>query len=208
MANCQESFELKRTFWLSVLVLLPGALLPLAVRGQAVPPSAPPSAPKYKAYGGFAYTSLNQVNQSRYGLMGFKASLTRDWGKYFGLRASGDYYKTAVGTGSLGNPGNPSVYSILAGPEIHSNIIANVDGLVFAELGMEHTGGEHMIPATSFAGGFGGGLEWRLNQRWGLEATGDKVLASFSVINNTPLLGQSSHITSNARATIGVTYRF
>lgn len=208
MANCQESFELKRTFWLSVLVLLAGALLPLAAAAQAVPPAAPPSAPKYEAYAGFAYTSLNQVNQSRYGLIGFKGSITRDWGKYFGLRASGDYYKPPTGNAEGGNPGSPWVYSILGGPEFHSNLISNLDGLIFVEMGMEHTGGEHMIPNNSFAGGFGGGMEWRLNQRWGIQATGDKVLASFSLINNTPQLGNSSNITSNARATIGVTYRF
>ena len=199
---------MKRTFWFSLLVLLPAALLPVAAGAQAVPPSAPPAAPRYKVYGGLAYTSLNQVNQSRYGLIGFKGSLTRDWGKYFGLRASGDYYKPAAGSAQGGNPGNPSVYSILAGPEIHSNIISNLDGLIFAELGMEHTGGEHMIPNTSFAGGFGGGMEWRLNSRWGIQATGDKLLASFSVIDNNPKLANSSHITSNARGTIGVTFRF
>lgn len=183
-------------------------MLPLAARAQAVPPAAPPAASRYEVYGGFAYTSLNQVNQSRYGLIGFKASITRDWGKYFGLRASGDYYKPPVGSAQGGNPGNPWVYSLLAGPEIHANIFNNLEGLIFAEMGMEHTGGEHMIPNTSFAGGLGGGLEWRLNQRWGIQATGDKVLASFSVINNTPQLGNSSNITSNARGTIGVTYRF
>jgi hypothetical protein len=191
-----------------MLFLLSGTLLPLALAAQAVPPAAPPSAPKYKAYAGLAYTSLNQVNTSRYGLLGFKVDLTRNWGKYFGLRGSGDYYKPATGSGSGGNPGNPSVYSILGGPEFHATLISKLDGLVFAELGMEHTGGEHMIPNTSFAGGFGGGLEWRLNDHWGIQSTGDRVLASFSVINNSPRLGNSSNITANPRGTIGVTYRF
>ncbi len=182
----------------------------MTATAQAVPEAGPPTAPtyKYSVYGGFAYTSLNQVNGSRYGLIGGKVMVTRDWGKYFGLMGSGDYYKPPAGSSTPGNPGDPSVYSILGGPEIHANIYGSIDGLVFAELGLEHTGGENMIPSTSFAGGFGGGLLYHLNQRWSIQATGDRVAASFSPINNTPELGYSTHRTWNPRATIGAVFRF
>lgn len=188
-------------------------LLPLHAAAQAVPETAPsaPTTYKYSVYAGFAYTSLNQVNTSRYGLIGGKATVTRDWGKYFALMASGDYYNTSVHSSSpttLGNPGNPSVYSFLVGPEIHATIYGPIDGLFFGQVGMEHTGGEGMNPDTSFAGGFGGGALWNLNRRWAIQATGDRVAASFSLINNTPQLGNSTHRTWNARGTIGVLFRF
>lgn len=185
-------------------------LLPLTVAAQAVPEAGPPTAPSYKysVYGGFAYTSLNQVNLSRYGLMGGRVMVTRDFGKYFALMGSGDYYKPPTGHGTIGNPGNPTVYSILAGPEIHANIYDNVDGLLFGELGMEHTGGEGMSPSSSFAGGFGGGLLYHLSQRWGVQITGDRLAASFSLNNNTPKLAYSTHRTWNSRATVGVVFRF
>ncbi len=60
-----------------------------------------------------AYTSLNQVNLSRYGLIGGKASLTRDWGKYFGLMGTVDYYRPPISSRKPDNPGDPSVYSFL-----------------------------------------------------------------------------------------------
>ncbi len=212
---------MKRTFCFLFLAAAAAVLLPLHAAAQAVPEPAPstPTTYKYSVYGGFAYTSINQVNTSRYGLIGGKATVTRYWGKYFAVMASGDYYKPSVhsstpanaSTGTqatLGNPGDPSVYSFLAGPEIHANIYGPIDGLFFGELGFEHTGGEGMNPATSFAGGFGGGARWNLNNRWAIQATGDRVAASFSPINNTPQLAYSTHRTWNARATIGVLFHF
>lgn len=209
----EESFELKRTFWMMLLAAAAVSLLPMS-GGAQVPEAAPPAAPSYKysAELGLGYTSLNQVNESRHGLIGPKLTLTRDWGKYFALRVTGEYEKYAAGNGGTfaqgGNPGNPSVYSVLAGPEIHANVYGPVDALFFFELGMEHTGGEQMNPASSFAGGFGGGARWRLNERWSLEASGDRVAASFSLINNTPQAAYSTHRTWNPRGTFGVRYRF
>lgn len=211
---------MKRTFWFSVLAAIAAALVPMTAAAQAVPEAGPPTATtyKYSVYGGFAYTSLNQVNESRHGLMGGKVMVTRDFGKYFAVMATGDYYKPPLGgssssgvNGNAGlpaNPGNPSVYSALAGPEIHANIYGPVDALLFAELGMEHTGGENMIPSSSFAGGFGGGMSYHLNDRWAIEAVGDRVGASFSLNNSTPQLAYSTHRTWNPRGTIGVVFRF
>lgn len=187
-------------FVLSVLA----ALMPIAAVAQTEAGPAP-APPKYEVYAGFAYTSLNQVDLSRHGLMGGKLSLTRDWGKYFGLMASGDYYKVATGSG---NPGNPSVYSFMLGPEVHADLFGNLSGLVFGEVGMEHTGGENMIPDTSFAGGFGIGMTYKLSNRWSIRASGDRVSASFSPNGNTPALAYSTHRTWNARATIGAVYKF
>lgn len=197
------------------MVAVAAALLPLTATAQAVPEAAPPAAPSYKysVYAGLGYTSINQVNQSRHGLLGPKVTVTRDWGKYFAVRVSGDYDKLSAGGGgeSLsqgGNPGDPSVYTVLAGPEIHANIWGPLDGLFFLELGMEHTGGEGMDPASSVAGGFGGGMLYHLSQRLAIQATGDRVGASFSLDNNTPQLGNSTNRTWNGRGTIGVVFRF
>ena len=200
---------MKRTFWFSILAAVAVVLLPMTAAAQAVPEAGPPTATqlKYSVYGGFAYTSLNQVNLSRYGLMGGEVKVTRDFGKYFGLMVNGSYYEPPAGHTTT-NPGHPSVYSALAGPEIHANIYGRVNGLLFAELGMEHTGGEKMNPSSSFAGGFGGGMQYDLNRRWAIEVTGDRVGASFSLINNSSQLGYSTHRTWNPRATVGVVFRF
>ncbi len=183
--------------------------MPLAAIGQLAPerPKTQPGTPNYKyqvfALGG--YTSLNQVNQSRYGLVGGVAGVTRDFGRHFGITVQGDYYKPAVGTG---NPGNPLVYDLLAGPEVRANLYGNFDGFVHGLFGVEHTGGEGKTPNLSFAGGFGGGLLYNLSQRWAIRASGDRIAASFSLNNNTPALGLSPHRYWNPRGEVGVVFRF
>ena len=65
-----------------------------------------------------------------------------------------------------------------------------------------------MTPNVSFAGGLGGGLEWVLSPHYVVRAGGDDIWSAFSVTNNTAELGNSPHVRANARATIGIAYRF
>lgn len=183
--------------------------MPLAVSAQVAPerpsgPGGPPSY-KYEAFAMAAYTSLNQVNLSRYGLIGGKFGATRDFGRHFGITGIADYYKPATGSG---NPGDPSVYDVLAGPEFRANLYGNFDGFIHGLMGVEHTGGEGMKPNLSFAGGFGGGMLYNLNQRWAVRASGDRIGASFSLSNNTPQLAYSPHLHWNARGELGIVFRF
>ena len=200
---------MKSKFLLYVLAGIPAMFLTLAANGQIAPDRPPvdrPAAPyKYEAYGLLSYTSLNQVNLSRYGLIGGKFGVSRDWGRYFDMTAMGDYYRVATGSG---NPGNPSVYDVLVGPEIHANIYGNFDGMIHGLMGVEHTGGEKVTPNLSFAGGFGGGVIYNLSKRLALRASGDRIGAAFSLTNNTPQLGYSPHLHWNAQGEFGVVYRF
>ena len=186
------------------------ALMPLAAAGQVAPEkraSVDHGAPsyKYEAYAGFAYSSLNQVNLSRYGLMGGDVAVTRDFSHHVGITANGAYFRVPTGSG---NPGNPTVWSIAAGPEFRATLYGNKDGFAHVLLGAEHTGGEGMTPNVSFSGGYGGGLLYNLSQHWGLRASGDRMSDSFSLANNSSSLAYSPHSHYNARATVGVLYRF
>ena len=105
-----------------------------------------------------------------------------------------------------GNPGDPSVYTFMVAPEIHANLYEQLSGLFFAEVGGEHTGGEQMQPSISFAGGFGGGLEYALTSRIAIRAEGDRVAGSFTLTNDLPGYGYSTHRTWNARGTIGLSW--
>jgi hypothetical protein len=110
----EECYPLKRTFLLSILAVIPAVALSVPASAQVEPAhkkAADDSADvnyKWEAYGGFAYTSLDQVNESRSGLMGVKAGATRDFGKWFGLTAEGSWYKYPY---TSGNPGTPVVLS-------------------------------------------------------------------------------------------------
>ena len=204
---------MKRTFSLLILAVLPVVLAPILAEAQVNPEAAPSpeqgaTGYKYEAYVGAAYTRLRQVPVSFSGLIGGKGSLSRNFGKYFQLMGSVDYYTVGTGHSGLPSPGHPTVYTFLVGPALHVNLYGPVSGLVFAQVGGEHTGGESMTPSISFAGGFGGGLAYNLNRRLAVQLTGDRVGASFSLPNNTSQLGYSTHRTWNARGTIGVVYRF
>jgi hypothetical protein len=199
---------LKRKFLLSILAVIPAALMPLAATSQIAPDrparteQAEPSY-KWEAFVGYGYTSLNQVNQSRYGLQGVNVSVTRDWGKYFGITADGAFYSFPLGSG---NPGSPTVDAFLAGPVVHANLYGRFDGFVHVLLGGEHTGGESMTPNISFAGGAGGGLEYKLSPHFALRASGDDIASSF--VSDPTHQGYSPHEHRNSRGTIGVVYKF
>ncbi len=200
-----------RKFLLSILAMVPAALMPLAAASQVAPPAGPDSGVrvertyKYQGFVGFGYTSLNQVNLSRYGLVGAELAVTRNFGKYFGLTADGAFYSHSI---QSGNPGNPQVDAVLFGPELHAPLYGHVSGFFRGLLGGEHTGGEGMTPKISFAGGVGGGLEYSLTPRWGRRVSGDDIASSFSLTGNSPGLAYSPHRTRSSRAAIGVVYRF
>jgi hypothetical protein len=202
---------LNRTFFLSILAAIAAAFMPLAAASQVAPVREPRSnslevpSYKYEVFAGYGYTSLNQVNQSRSGLQGVNLSVTRDWGKYFGVTADGAYYKYPLVSG---NPGDPSVDAVLFGPVVHAQLFRNISGFAHALLGGEHSGGESQTPNVSFAGGGGGGLEYKLGPHLSLRASGDDIASSFSLIGNTPALGYSPHRHWNSRAAFGVVYRF
>ncbi|MGD0910898.1 MAG: outer membrane beta-barrel protein [Terracidiphilus sp.] len=211
----QNSFKL-------ALAIAPASLFFPVMAGAQVSspesqaPSSGPAAPKYEVYAGWGYTSINQVNQSRYGLMGVDLSVMRDWGKYFGLMLMGNYYKPPLKIGSGGggvnnntsNPGDPSVYEVIAGPEVHADIYDRLGAFVHGGLGVEHSGGEQQTPNLSFAGGFGGGMYYRLTDHFAARVEGDKIGASFSLIDNSAILANSPHRTWNSSATVGVSYHF
>jgi len=200
---------LRKKLLLSVLAMVSAALMPLAATGQASPAADRPEASyKYEAYAGYAYTSLNQVNQSRYGLQGVNLSITRNWGKYFGVIGEGSYYDTPSSGATPGNPGNPNVSAVLFGPTVHAPLYGNLSVFLDVLLGGEHTGGEKMTPKVSFAGGFGGGLDYKIKPRISLRASGERIGDSFSLTGNTAGLDYSPHLHWNARATIGVVYHF
>jgi len=211
----EEIFKLNRTFSLSILALVSAALLPLAAFSQIAQPKRTRPADagertfKYEVYAGYAYTSLNQVNQSRHGLQGVNVSVTRDWGRYFGITAEGDFYVTPLSTPVVtGSTVKPTVQSVLIGPVIHAPLYGHISGFVHGMLGGEHTAGEHQTPNISFAGGPGGGMEYSLNPRLSIRASGDLIGASFSVTGNNSELGYSPHRTWDSRASFGVVYKF
>ncbi len=202
---------MKRTLLFLLLAVVTAVLTPSGAIGQVNPEAAPgqsQAGSKYEVFAGVAYSRLRQVPVSYSGLVGGKVSVSRDFGKYFQLMGSGDYYSLGTGRTDIPNKGNPTIYTFLVGPALHATLYGNLSGVIFGEIGGEHTGGESMTPNISFAGGFGGGLAYNLNRRFAVQLTGDRVAASFSLPNNNPVLANSTSRTWNARGTFGLVYRF
>ena len=205
---------MKRKFLLAFLAVVSATFIPLAATSQIAPdrPAKPEkSGPSYKweAFAGYGYTSLNQVNQSENGLQGVNLSLTRNWGKYFGLTADGGYYAYAY---DATNPGKPTVEMVLFGPVVRANLYKNYDVFFRGLLGGAHTGGESATPNISFAGGAGGGVDCRLSPHFTLRASGDDIASSFLANASTTVCSAgadcSPHMRRNSRAALGLVYKF
>jgi hypothetical protein len=164
---------------------------------------------KWEGFGGFAYTSLNNVNTSRSGLIGAKFGITRDWGRFFGVTGEGTFYSKSLSSPAIADSTQkPKETTVLFGPVIHATLYGPVSGFVEGLLGGEHIGGTSQTPNISFAGGIGGGMEWKISRHLAARAFGDDIGSSFSLINNSAALGNSPHRTWSSRAGIGIVYKF
>jgi hypothetical protein len=206
---------LKRKLLLAILAVIPAAFMPLAATSQIVHTGGAASAEqdehtyKYEIFAGYGYTSLNQVYQSRNGLQGVNLAVTRDLGKHFGLTADGGYYAYAY---DATNPGKPTVEMVLFGPVVRANLYKNYDVFFRGLLGGAHTGGESATPNISFAGGVGGGVDYRFSPHFTLRASGDDIASSFLANASTTVCSAgedcSAHRRLNSRAALGLVYKF
>lgn len=203
----EEILKLTRKLFFWILAASAAALMPIAATCQIAPEKAPSERTgpeyKYEAFVGWGYTSLNQVNQSNSGLQGVSLSFTRDWGKYFGATIEGGHYAWTV---TETNPQAASVDQYLAGPVFHAALYERTSIFVHGLIGAVHTGGVSIRPSESFAGGIGVGLDYKLGPHLGLRAYGDDIGSSFTLTPYEP--GDSPHRHFNARASVGVTYKF
>ncbi|MDE3199897.1 MAG: hypothetical protein KGN79_03160 [Acidobacteriota bacterium] len=199
---------MKRKSFLSLFAAAMAMISSLAAIAQVAPDkpvAEPTNGPvyKYEAFAGFGYTSINQVNQSRSGLIGAEGGVRRDWGKYFGINAMYGYYAWAA---TQANPGNPKIDMILLGPELHAPLYGRVSGSIRSWFGTAHMSNIPIQPDYSFAGGVGIGLDYALNNRLSLRLAGDDIGSAFTVVPY--VSGSSTHTRFNAHATFGVAYKF
>jgi len=198
---------LKSKLLLSIMAVASALILPMAAVGQIAPEKPPKDVTgpvyKYEAYVGYGYTSLNQVNLSRSGLQGVSASLARNFGDHFGIKADGGHYAWSV---TSKNPGTPTVDMLLVGPVVRGNLFEKWSGYAEGLFGGIHTGGVPIQPGVSFAGGFGIGVDYNRNAKWAIRAFGDDIGSAFTI--QPYQSGFSTHMRWNARAGIGVVYHF
>lgn len=214
---------MKRKLLFSILAVVAVMFMPQTATSQifqrlhfhrhAAPAAEKPEAAyKYSVFAGYSYTSLNNVNNSRNGLQGMNLSVTRNFGRYFGITADGGYYSKPYNSV---NPGNPTVDMLLLGPVVQAHLFGKVDGFARALLGGEHISADSTIPPItpniSFAGGGGGGLDYKLSSRFDLRFSGDDIVSSFAANTNQQVCatgGCSAHKSRSSRASFGFVYKF
>ena len=108
----------------------------------------------------------------------------------------------------VGSTIKPTVSSVFLGPVIHANLYGKFGGFMHGLLGGEHTGGESQTPNISFAGGFGGGMDYSLSPRSGDSGIRRHHRSFVLLTGNSAELGNSPHKTWDSRASIGVVYKF
>ena len=209
---------MKSKVLLTILAMLPVLLIPVQANGEGFlhlhkrsgshieekKPQAPVELKnKYSVFAGYSYTSLHQVNQSRYGLQGPQVTVTRDFTKYVGFSLDGSYQKWSM---QCCNPGTPSVTTILTGPVFHAPLASKLDAFGRVLIGGAHTGGESMTPSVSFAGGYDIGMDWKFSKRMAFRASGGDIISSFVADPNKQ--GYSPHKHGNSRAAFGIVYSF
>ena len=203
----EERFALKSTFLCGLGAAALALWMPIAASGQIAKEKPAPDAveamPRYQVYVGYGYTSLNQVNQSENGLQGVQASVTRYFGRYFGVKADGGHYAWTL---THANPQPATVDMYLAGPIVRAPLFGKWSGFVEGLFGAEHTGGVVIQPSESFAGGFGVGVDYSLGPHLGIRMYGDDIGSAFTVVPYQT--NDSPHVRFNARASIGMTYSF
>jgi hypothetical protein len=224
----------------AILAIVSAAIMPLAATSQLIhsrhaekATEKPVASQKYEIFAGYSYSSMNQVTLSRYGLQGINVSVTRDWGRFFGLTADGVFYKYPLGHPAIQNSGSlkPWVDGVLVGPVLHAPLFGRYDGFFRVLLGAEHTGftgspavSSSAYPNISFAGGVGAGLDYKLSNHFSLRAAGDDIESSFVgpiYLANPPTgyptppvgtcttnSGCSPHKHRSSRAEFGVVYKF
>jgi hypothetical protein len=221
---------LKRKLLLAILAIIAASFMPLAATSQFIharhreaPAEKPVAAHKYEVFVGYGYTSMNQVNQSRYGLQGANVSVTRDWGRFFGLTADGAYYKYPLSHPAIENSPQyaPWMDTVLLGPVVHAPLFGHYEGFVHVLLGGEHIGitgspSAYAYPNISFAGGIGGGVDYKIFPHISLRLAGDDIASSFvapiypagSGSGCTTTSDCSPHIHRSSRAEFGFVYKF
>ena len=222
---------MKRKLLLAILAIVAATFMPLAAssqflhvlhrhRDREASAEKPVEIHKYEIFAGYGYTSMNQVNQSRYGLQGVNVSVTRDWGRFFGLTADGAFYKYPLSHPAISNSTlAPSLDAVLLGPVVHAHLFKKYDGFAHVLLGAEHIGGVNAYPNISFAGGLGGGMDYKITSHLYIRASGDDIISSFVApiypANPPPppgtcttTSGCSPHEHRSSRASFGVVYKF
>lgn len=205
--------------------LLPSGKRPIEIRTKAVFPvmknavlvllclllpelSVGQDSPRADVFGGYSYLNADTNGLiTRQSLNGWEASLSVNANKWLaGEGDFGGYYKSYTvdlepilpGAGTLKISAHD--YGFLGGPRVNFrpvfvHALFGVDRLTGSALGLSAS-------QNSFAGAIGGGLQWKVAQRWSIRISSDYIFTRHNIF------GGDRVTQNNVRASVGVVYGF
>lgn len=180
------------------------------------PPALAQETPKVEVFGGYSYLNAdtnNLASPSRQSANGWEASVSGNFNKWFAVEGSvSGYYKTysvdvsALGLGLNTIDLNVHDYSFVGGPRLNFrpvffHALVGADHLTGSVLGFSRS-------QNSFAGAFGGGVEWKVAPHWAVRGSADYVLTRHNILNLIPGVSEPDMTQNNFRASVGIVFMF
>jgi len=162
--------------------------------------------PRVEVFGGYSYVNFDTNGlSSRQSANGWEASVAGNFNRWFALEGDvSGYYKTYAVDLSAFDQGvldvNVHDYGFVAGPRLNFRPF-----FVHALVGFDHLSGSALgfsASQDSFAGAFGGGIQWPVAQRWAVRGSADYVLTQHNIF------GGPAYTQNNFRVSAGIVYTF
>jgi opacity protein-like surface antigen len=157
-------------------------------------------------FGGYSYLNIDTNNLSaRQSANGWEASVSGNVNHWFAVEGDvAGYYKgykvdlTSLGLGTIHV--KVSDYSYGAGPRLNYRPF-----FVHALIGGDHLSGSALgfsASQNSFAGAFGGGVQWKVAPQWAIRGSVDYAITQHNIF------GGQAYTQNNVRASVGIVYLF
>ena len=155
--------------------------------------------PKAEVYGGYSYVNIDTNGlTSRQSANGWEASIAGSFSRWFAVEGDfGGFYKTYS---EAGVEVKVTDYFFAGGPRINVRPL-----FIHALIGGDHLTGSssgESLSQDSFAGAFGGGVEWPVSRRLAVRGGVDYVFTRHNI------LGGPSYTQNNVRVGAGIVYVF
>lgn len=148
--------------------------------------------PRAEIFGGYSYVNFdtNGLTTSRQSANGWETSVSGNFNRLFALEGDvSGYYKTYSDV-------NVHDFAFVGGPRINFRPF-----FVHALVGFDHLGADQNLGSqNSFAGAFGGGVQWKVASRWAVRASSDYVLTRHNI------LGGPAFTQNNFRVSAGIVF--
>ena len=164
---------------------------------------------KVEVFGGYSYLNVDTNKlTSRQNANGWEASVDSKMNNWFAVEGDfSGYYKSGIDASSVDIfSASLHDFAFAAGPRIEVrplffHALAGVSHLTGTDFGFSRS-------QNSFAGAFGGGVQWKVAPQWAVRVSADYVLTHHNLPDLLDISTGSTMRQNNYRVSVGVVYLF